>query len=92
MCVDVEGCLWVAHWGGWRVNRYSPEGESIGRVELPVAQVSSCVFGGPALDRMYMTTASIGLSDEALAGQPLAGGLFVCEPGVTGPPTAYFAD
>jgi sugar lactone lactonase YvrE len=84
MTVDAEGCLWIAFWDGWSVRRFSPEGESLDRIEVPTARPTSCVFGGPALDQLFITSASIGLSDEERAMQPNAGGLFVVEPGVAG--------
>jgi len=90
MTVDAEGCLWVCHWGGWGITRFSPEGEAIGRIELPVANVTCCTFAGENLDELYITSARKGLSDEELAQQPLAGGLFHCRPGVRGLATPLF--
>ncbi|MDB5687750.1 MAG: gluconolactonase, partial [Rhizorhabdus sp.] len=89
MTVDREGCLWVAFWDGWCVRRLSAEGREIAFLPLPVQRPTSCVFGGPALDRLFITSATIGLDEAALAAQPLAGGLFMAEPGVNGvmPPT-----
>jgi sugar lactone lactonase YvrE len=91
MTVDAEGCLWIAFWGGWCVRRYSPAGECIGTLELPVGQPTSCAFGGENLDRLYITSASIGIDEAALAKQPRAGGLFVCSPGVSGVAELPFA-
>ncbi|MDE0942682.1 MAG: SMP-30/gluconolactonase/LRE family protein, partial [Alphaproteobacteria bacterium] len=90
MTVDGDGCLWVCHWGGWGISRFDPDGQPCGRIDLPVAQVTSCAFGGADLKQLFITTAAIGLDDQARAAQPLAGGLFVCEPGVPGLPTALF--
>ncbi len=84
MTVDVEDCLWVAFWGGWCVRRFTPSGECIGEIRLPVGQPTSCAFGGPALDRLYVTSARVGLDGTALAMQPNAGGLFVVSAGVRG--------
>jgi sugar lactone lactonase YvrE len=84
MTVDSEGCLWIAFWDGWSVRRFSPEGELIDRIEVPVARPTSCTFGGPALDQLFISSASIGLSDEERGMQPNAGGLFMVVPGVTG--------
>lgn len=84
MCVDAEGCLWVAFWGGSCVRRFSPDGRLLAEARLPVTQVTSCAFGGADLDELYLTTASAGLSSDAARGQPLAGGLFRCHPGVQG--------
>jgi sugar lactone lactonase YvrE len=84
MTVDAEGCLWIAFWDGWCVRRFSPEGERLAELKLPVARPTSCAFGGSNLDRLFVTSASIGLSVEDKASQPQAGGLFLLEPGVRG--------
>ncbi|WP_175623869.1 SMP-30/gluconolactonase/LRE family protein [Pseudocolwellia agarivorans] len=76
MCLDKNGNLWVALWGGWGVNQYSPDGTLLQHIELPVAQVTKCIFGGENLDTLFITTASEYLSDEDKAKQPLAGCLF----------------
>ena len=84
MTVDAEGCLWIAFWDGWCLRRLSPEGEIIAEVKVPVARPTSCAFGGTSLDRLYVTSASIGLSEDELRMQPNAGGLFMLSPGVQG--------
>jgi xylono-1,5-lactonase len=91
MTVDSEGCLWIAFWDGWCVRRFSPDGEWLQTIELPVARPTSCAFGGPDLDRLYVTSASIGLDQTALEMQPNAGGLFMMTPGVRGLEDAPFA-
>jgi sugar lactone lactonase YvrE len=83
MCVDDDGCLWVALYRGWAVHRYTPAGRLDAVIRLPVSNVTSCAFGPGG--RLYITTAADG------ADQPLAGGLFVAEPGVTGPPAVPWA-
>ena len=88
--VDSENCLWLSHFGGARLTRYSSEGKALQVVPLPVPNITSCTFGGPRLDTLYITTARIGLSDEALHRYPLSGSLFAYEPGVTGLPTPFF--
>ncbi|HET9811903.1 MAG TPA: SMP-30/gluconolactonase/LRE family protein [Sphingomicrobium sp.] len=84
MTVDAEGHLWVAFWDGWSIRRLSTEGAVIETVKMPVQRPTSCAFGGPALDRLYVTSASIDLDEQALAMQPCAGGLFLLETGVRG--------
>jgi D-xylonolactonase len=84
MTVDAEGCLWIAFWDGWCVRCYSPTGECIGKLDVPVSKPTSCAFGGAGLDRLYITSASIGLDEQDRAKQPQAGGLFVAAPGVSG--------
>lgn len=91
MTIDEEGMLWVAHWGGSRVCRWNPRtGAKLAELQLPVQQVSSCVFGGEDLDVLYITTSRLGLDEKALARQPLAGGLFSARPGVRGTATAVY--
>jgi sugar lactone lactonase YvrE len=82
LTVDADGGVWVAVWEGYAVLHHDPGGRVIETLDLPAARVTSCVFGGPDLDRLYITTA-------AGAGES-AGALFVCEPGVTGQPSHPF--
>jgi sugar lactone lactonase YvrE len=91
MTVDAEGCLWIASWDGWCVRRYSPAGECVAKLEVPISRPTSCAFGGPQLDQLYITSASIGLDAAQLAAEPQAGGLFVASPGVSGLPELPFA-
>lgn len=83
MCVDDDGGLWVALYGGWAVHRYTPAGVLDTVIKLPVANVTCCAFGPGG--RLYITTADNGLSPADKELQPLAGSLFVAEPGVGGP-------
>jgi sugar lactone lactonase YvrE len=92
MTLDAEGMLWVAHWEGSRVTRWDPQsGRLLETVDLPVERVTSCTFGGPQLATLFITTASHGLQPDALVDQPLAGGLFAVQPGVTGRPANLYA-
>ncbi len=88
LCLDAEGALWVALWGGGAVARVSPEGEVLARVALPVSQPTSCAIGGAARTTLYVTTAREDLTDAQLAAEPLAGRLFCCDVGVAGAPIA----
>lgn len=90
MTVDAGACLWVAFWDGWCMRRLSPDGEVLRTVEMPVARPTSCAFGGAALDRLFVTSARIGLNEKALAVQPLAGALFMLDVGVRGLPERPF--
>jgi len=84
MTVDREGHIWIALWGGWCLRRFAPSGECVRTVRLPVQQPSSCAFGGPNLDRLFVTSAREDLTEEELRMQPSAGGLFMLEAGVKG--------
>jgi sugar lactone lactonase YvrE len=90
LTVDEEGGVWSAHWDGGRITRYRPDG-SIDRVILmPVPRPTSLAFGGDGLGRLFVTSASIGLSADALAEAPLSGALFEVDAGVRGRPEARF--
>ena len=91
MTVDADGCLWVAFWDGGCVRRFAPDGSLLRTVRLPVDRVTSCTFGGPDLDRLFITTASTGLDPEQRAAQPLAGAIFAIDPGCRGMPMTRFA-
>ena len=78
MTIDTEGMLWIAHWDGWQVTRWNPAtGEKLFHFTLPVGRATSCTFGGESLEDLYITSARVGLTEEALESQPLAGALFV---------------
>ena len=77
MTIDEEGMLWVAMWGGSCVHRYNPvNGSLIGKVQLPVPNVTSCAFGGKDMKTLLITTARADLDDEQLRQFPLSGSLF----------------
>lgn len=82
--VDAEGYLWNAQWDGWRLVRYAPDGRMDRIVELPVQKPTSCMFGGPDLTTLYVTSAIWDLGGEALTRQPWAGGLIAVDAGVRG--------
>jgi sugar lactone lactonase YvrE len=89
--VDAEGCIWISLYAGWEARRYSPEGELVQSVRFPVANITKVAFGGPGLRTGFATTARHLLTREALAAQPLAGGLFAFEAGVAGVPSPLTA-
>ena len=76
LTIDDRGDVWVAVYGGWAVHHYSPDGKFLGAVELPVAQATSCAFGGADRGTLFVTTGREELDAQALARQPDAGRLF----------------
>jgi sugar lactone lactonase YvrE len=89
LCVDATGTIWVAIWGGSRLERYGPEGKPLGPWPLPVTQPSSCTFAGPGLETLVVTSARRGLAERATS---LDGALLtVATPGAVGLPATHFA-
>ncbi len=89
--IDEHGFLWNAEWDAWRLVRYAPEGTIDRIVELPIEKPTSCMFGGPDLATLYVTSAVWDLTPARLANQPLAGGLFAVDVGVRGVAERRFA-
>lgn len=89
--IDEEGYIWIAMWGGWKISRFAPDGTLDREIRLPVAQPSSCMFGGPDLSTLYVTSALWGMTPQQRAEQPLAGSLLAIETGIRGVAEPRFA-
>jgi sugar lactone lactonase YvrE len=91
LTVDELGDIWVALYGGWAVNRYGPDGSLRATVHIPVAQVTSCAFGGADRRTLFVTTGRQRLEEPALERQPDAGRVFaVTGLGARGPGSAPY--
>lgn len=91
-CMDAEGGIWTARVaGGACLTRTGADGEVVEIVELPVSWPTSCAFGGPDLDTLYVTSARFTMDAGHLAAHPLEGGLFALKPGVRGLKANRFA-
>jgi sugar lactone lactonase YvrE len=92
MAIDEEDMVWVANWGGGKVTRWDPQtGKLLDLIEVPGASlVTSCAFGGPKLDDLFITSASVGLNDEQKKIQTLAGSIFRIKLNVKGVPAHPF--
>jgi sugar lactone lactonase YvrE len=91
MTRDEQGMLWVAMWGGARLTRWDPaSGKLLDEIRFPALNVSSCAFGGPNLDELYVTSARKGMDEAQLEAYPLSGGLFRLRPGLAGAPAFAF--
>ncbi|HEY6452337.1 MAG TPA: SMP-30/gluconolactonase/LRE family protein [Steroidobacteraceae bacterium] len=84
--VDVDGCLWSAHWGAGCVVRYTPEGRIDRTIQVPACQPTCVCFGGPDLDLLCVTSAREGLDEARLQAEPHAGAVFLYRTGVQGLP------
>ncbi|PZN92101.1 MAG: gluconolaconase [Alphaproteobacteria bacterium] len=76
MTCDAEGGLWIAFYGGARVERFFPDGASDRAIALPTPQITNVGFAGARLDMMFATSAGDGRPDD-----PFAGALFELDPG-----------
>ena len=84
LTVDAEGAIWLALWGGAAIRRYLPDGRLDRVVHLPVTHPTTCAFGGPDLTDLFITSATIRLSEAERRAQPLAGAILRYRPGVSG--------
>lgn len=88
LTVDAEGCLWLAVWGSGCVIGFDPSGTEFARITVPVPNVTSCGFGGPAQEILFITTATDNATNPKNAA--LGGALFACRPGSVGQPARRF--
>ena len=86
MATDSEGHLWVAHWDGGRISRFSPDGRLDGAIALPALRVTSICFAGEGLDRMFVTSAKTGLPPSVHDGAlfEVGAGVSGISPGIFG--------
>ncbi len=76
LTIDQEGCIWSAMWDGWCLIRFDPAGQEMERLPMPVQRPTNCTFGGTDLDQLFITSASIGLSEQEIDLGVEAGDLF----------------
>jgi sugar lactone lactonase YvrE len=95
--VDADGLFWVAVFRAGKVAAYRPDGGLERLIDMPVKLPSSVAFGGPQLDRLYVTTIAHDVAGAAHGGHAdepdaQAGSLFVIEGlGARGRPEPAFA-
>ena len=83
LCVDGDGGIWVALWGGSAVHRYTADGELTDVITLPVSNVTACTLGGHDGRTLFITTSSV-KTDRSL--EPHAGAVFCTRVDVAGAP------
>ncbi|XP_004930716.1 regucalcin isoform X2 [Bombyx mori] len=67
MTIDTDGNLWVANFDGRQVLKIDPRGgKLLQKIPIPALQVTSVTFGGPDLDQLYVTSASMNRGEEQL--------------------------
>jgi len=90
MTIDRRGHIWTALWDGWSIVHSDPNGQPIERIRLPVPRATSLAFGGPKLTDLYITTASVALSQTEIQRAFQAGDLFCIAGAGEGVPAAAF--
>jgi sugar lactone lactonase YvrE len=91
MSIDENDRLWIGHWAGHAVYCWDPlTGQLIAKVEVAAKNVTACDFGGKNLDKLFITTASVGMSEEEREQLPKSGGMFIAFPGVKGAKSHFF--
>jgi sugar lactone lactonase YvrE len=84
--VDAEGYVWNCRFYGGCIVRVAPNGSVDRVIEMPVKNVTTCIFGGTDRKTLFVTTASL----EAPAGDQLAGGLYAIQSEISGLPENRF--
>lgn len=90
LCVDAEGGVWIALFGGGAIRRYRPDGRLDAHIPLPVRHPTSLAFGGADLSELYVTTSRHLLTAAERRAEPQAGALLRLIPGARGRPTHVF--
>lgn len=90
--VDAEGHVWSAGVYKSKIHRFAPDGARSLVIDFPVVCVTSVMFGGAGLDRLYVTTMKEAPVPGIVETGPQAGSLFVIDGlGVKGLPEYRFA-
>jgi L-arabinonolactonase len=71
--------------------RYDPDGKIERVIQTPVRRPTSCMFGGPNLTTLYITSGTMRMSEAERAAEPQAGNLFALETDIQGLPEPHFA-
>jgi sugar lactone lactonase YvrE len=90
LTVDIDGNLWSALWDGWSVACFAASGHELSRIQLPIPRPTCVTFGGPDLTDLYITSASVGLSQKEIQKCHTAGDLFCLAAAAQGLPTHSF--
>ena len=90
LTVDSRGFVWSARWDGWGIDYYSPEGELVRTIPLPVPRPTSVILGGEDFRTLYITSASVNLNPQQIQEAPGSGDLFALQVDVPGLPEPEF--
>lgn len=76
LVIDSDGTFWLALWGQGRVDHFDRHGQILDTVKVDSPHSTSLTFAGEDRHTLVITSARLGMSDEALAGFPHAGDIF----------------
>ena len=87
--VDAQGCYWICGNDAGLVHCFSPHGELLRSVAVPVAKPSMCAFGGPNLATLFVASILPGTVSPEQPG--LNGAVFALDVGACGLPEPVFS-
>jgi len=90
MTTDIKNNLWVCHYHGACISVYNLRGNKICKIKLPAKNITSCTFGGPKNNYLFISTARRGMNDKEIKKYPLSGGLFRIKLDIRGKKTEVF--
>ncbi|BDS26987.1 TPA: SMP-30/gluconolactonase/LRE family protein [Enterobacter asburiae] len=90
--VDVEGCYWSALFDGWRIARFSPQGEQLEEYRMPVRCPTMVCFGGDDMKTLFITTTRENMDADEVAKYPLSGAIFTLPVNVAGMKKSRFIE
>jgi len=85
--MDVEGCIWVAIYGGSKVVRISPDGQIVAEILLPTRNITDVAFVG---EDVFITCATDQNADKFPKSAENSGHLFKCHVGIKERPLNKF--
>lgn len=88
--IDADGNYWIAMFEGGRILQFSPQGDILADIALPVRCPTMVTFGGDDLRTLFITTARRGRPDDELARYPLSGCVLSLRTSTAGLPEAAY--
>jgi len=76
MTTDMCNNLWVCHYHGASISVYNLKGKKIHQIYLPAKNITSCAFGGPNNNELFISSARKGMKFNEIKKYPLSGSLF----------------
>jgi sugar lactone lactonase YvrE len=91
IAVDAEGLLWCAFWDGSALRAFAPDGKPVVKIPVPAIRPTSLCFGGTDMKTIFVTSATVGLSESELSESPASGSTFAIQSQTAGRPAGVFS-